>query len=218
MLAEYKELASSLQGQDALEFLPSEYSESPELLRGFLAQRAILANHLTRADAGAIEVPMGGSPGGAVALQKPLSRGTVTISSKTYDPDEWPVIDFGTLQNPVDVDILVAGVKWFRRWMDTPSHMTLEPVELVPGSNVTTDEEIRATLRSSVFGSFAHPAGTAAMGLKGHGGVVDAHLRVHGLRGLRVIDASVIPLIPSCHLQATVLAIAEKAADLIKGA
>jgi choline dehydrogenase-like flavoprotein len=217
MLAEYKELASALQEQDALEFLPSEYSESPELLRGFLSQRAILADHFTRADAGAIEVPMGGSPGGAVALQKPLSRGTVTISSKTYDPDEWPVIDFGSLQNPVDVDIFVSGVKWFRRWMSTPSHRTLEPVELVPGSNVTTDEEIRAALRSSVFGSFAHPAGTTAMGPRDHGGVVDAQLRVHGLRGLRVVDASVIPLIPACHLQATVLAIAEKAADLIKG-
>jgi len=78
-----------------------------------------------------------------------------------------------------------------------------------PGPETATDDGLRGYIRRGV-GSYYHPAGTC-----GIGPVVDTGLRVHGIAGLRVADASVIPLIPNAHPNATVLAIAEKAAELI---
>ena len=77
-------------------------------------------------------------------------------------------------------------------------------------------QDVRAFIKAQVF-SEDHPIGTASMLPQGRGGVVDAELRVYGTSNLRVVDASVIPLHVSAHLQATVIGIAERAADLIKG-
>ncbi|KAK0370966.1 GMC oxidoreductase [Colletotrichum limetticola] len=213
---EYEALSASVEAQNALDFLPEIYSEHPELLEGFLSQREALTKLFRNPEAGVLEIPFGGFSGGAIAFQKPLSRGTIKISSTNPDPANPPIIDFGTLQNPVDVDIAVLSVKDFRKVWDTPTLAIREAVEISPGVNVTSDQAIAEAFRNSLFASFAHPSGTASLQPLEHGGVVDPQLRVYGVESLRVVDASIIPLIPACHLQATMYAVAEKAADILK--
>ena len=93
------------------------------------------------------------------------------------------------------------------------------PIENTPGAAVATDEQIQAALRSGnglLLPGLAHLSGTCAMGKEENGAVVNEELKVYGVKGLRIVDASVIPMIPAGGLQGTVYAIAEKAADLIK--
>jgi choline dehydrogenase-like flavoprotein len=89
-------------------------------------------------------------------------------------------------------------------------------VELTPGLNVTSDADIGTHLRAMFNSTLAHTAGTAAMPSEEHGGVVGPDLKVYGVGKLSVIDASVIPYLPTTHLCTTVYAIAKKAAFLIK--
>jgi len=87
--------------------------------------------------------------------------------------------------------------------------------EVQPGSNVTSTEDLTEYFKKSLWTVF-HPTGTCAMLPRKDGGVVDEKLRVYGTSNLRVVDASIIPLITSTHIQATVYAIAEKAAQIIQ--
>jgi choline dehydrogenase-like flavoprotein len=223
LTADYKSIAASLGAQRATDFLPNTYSANTQLLAGYLAQRAILQDQFQRQDAGVLEMPFSGQSSGIMGLEKPVSRGTVTIvTGADLDADPAsspPAIDFGTLQNPIDAIVAVSAFRMMRRFFGSKSLSVLDPVELLPGLAATgtgTDAEIETILRSQlVQGSFAHPSGTAAMMPQKLGGVVDAELRVYGTQGLRVVDASIFPLIPSTHLQATVYAVAEKASDII---
>ena len=218
LTTDYRTVAASLAEQDATAYLPPAYRSNPALLSGFLAQRSVLRNRFLRRDAGVVEMPFGGSASVVSAIQKPLSRGTIFINSTNPDPVLSPVIDFSAMANPVDMAIAVLSFKISRRYIASRSFAALGPVELSPGSDVETDQQIEAVLRNSlILPSFAHPSGTAAMMPRSLGGVVDPRLKVYGTTGLRVVDASIMPLIPACHLQSTVYAIAEKAADLIQG-
>ncbi|KAK2001145.1 GMC oxidoreductase [Colletotrichum falcatum] len=214
---DYESLTAAVEAQDAKEFLPGVYSEHSELLDGFLAQRKTLAKLYRNPKAGVLEMPFGGFSVGAISVQKSLSRGTITINTTNPDPAVPPVIDFGVLRNPVDLEIVVLSVKAFRKFWNSPTLAVREVSEVVPGAGVASDEAIAEAARNSLFASFSHPSGTASLQPLEHGGVVDPELRVYGVEGLRVVDSSIIPLIPACHLQSTVYAIAEKAADIIKG-
>lgn len=88
-------------------------------------------------------------------------------------------------------------------------------VETNPGTNVTTDDEIAASIRTFATSTWAHPVGTLAMMKKEYGGVVDSTLSVYGVQGLRVVDASIMPLIPATHTSSTVYAVAEKVSPIV---
>jgi choline dehydrogenase len=159
--------------------------------------------------------PAGHTPPGAgyaltAAVVAPDSRGTVRLASAS--PHTPPLIDPGFLTSSADLDRLAAGLRIARAAGASATFGAIRAAEVWPGPEVTSDAGLRDYIRRGV-GSYYHPAGTCAIGA-----VTDAGLRVHGVEGLRVADASVIPLIPNAHPNATVLAIAEKAAELIRSA
>jgi choline dehydrogenase len=139
----------------------------------------------------------------------PDSRGSVRLAA----PDGPPLIDPGFLTDEAgrDLDRLAAGLRLIRE--ATADASLGRAVELYPGPEVRTDAALRDYIRRTVD-SYYHPVGTCRMGTD-DGAVVDPDLRVRGVAGLRVADASVMPLIPNAHPHATVLAVAERAATLI---
>ncbi|KZL73666.1 gmc oxidoreductase [Colletotrichum incanum] len=214
----YQSIAEAVSEQDPLYHLPQVYAENSALVEGFLQQRNVLKEQFLNAKAGVVEFAFGGAENIPVALQKPLSRGTVTINSTNPDPAIAPLVDFNTVSNPVDTLLLVRAVAKAREFMSSPSVESLGAVELMPGPGVTSDAEIEAVMRESwLASSFDHPVGTAAMMPREWGGVVDSKLSVYGVEGLWVVDASIMPILPAAHTQATVYAVAEYAADIIKG-
>jgi choline dehydrogenase-like flavoprotein len=147
-----------------------------------------------------IEVPLITKYDNASILLKPLRRGSININ--TSNPSAGPVINLGVLTNPVDLKINLEAY--------SSGYMaSLGPIETSPGVDVVSDEAIIAWIHESVLPSATHPCGTAAMMAREVGGV-GSDLLVHGVGGLSVVDASVMPLIPGTHFSATVYAAAEK--------
>jgi choline dehydrogenase len=142
----------------------------------------------------------------------PGSRGTLRLASP--DPQAPPLIDPGFLRDERDLDRLEAGLAMIRQATASTAFSHVH-AEVWPGADVRSRAALRAWIRCTV-GSYYHTAGTCRMG-PDPGAVTDLELRVRGVAGLRVADASVMPVIPNAPLNATVLAIAEKAADLISG-
>ncbi|KAH7099915.1 alcohol oxidase [Auriculariales sp. MPI-PUGE-AT-0066] len=209
---DYKEIAAGLKAQDPAAYLPSTYT--PEQVQGFKLQRdTIIASYLSD-KAGQIELLFGGSSSYPLSLEHPLSRGTVTLNTSHIYSE--PIVDFRTFSNPIDPLVLAKAIQFVRRWSATPSYQTLTPTESAPGAALQTDDELIAYIRTSSGATTAHNCCTAALSPRSLGGVVDADLLVHGVTGLSIGDASVMPMVPGTHTCATVYAIAEKAADLIK--
>ena len=154
-----------------------------------------------------MEVPMTGLQDSGNIFLKPLSRGSINIDPKNPFV---PVIDFGVQTNPIDRKINLAAFKLSRQVYSSQHMAHLGPIETDPGVDVATDEAITAWIYSSLLPSSAHPCGTASMMPQELGGVVGPDLLVHGVQGLIVVDASIMPLIPGTHLSASVYAIAEK--------
>jgi choline dehydrogenase-like flavoprotein len=148
-----------------------------------------------------------------LTLVKPLSRGSISISNR--DPLDPPLVDWGAFTNPVDVEIMVAAVKKLRALMATTSMQELGPIELTPGANVTSDDEIRAALKRQVQPTYSHLTSTCSMMKREYGGVVGPDLLVYGVQSLSIVDASIMPLIPATHTSSTVYAVAEKVSVLV---
>ena len=147
------------------------------------------------------------------ALVAPDSRGSVRLASS--DPGQRPLIDPAFLRASCDLDRLAEGLGMVRQAAASQPLAELRSAEIWPGADVRTSAGLRAYIRRTVA-SYYHAAGTCRMGTSPDA-VVDTQLRMRGLTGLRVADASVMPVIPNAHPNATVLAIAERAAELISG-
>jgi choline dehydrogenase len=148
------------------------------------------------------------------------SRGRVRLGSR--DPRHRPVVDPGYLSDVSDVNALATGVRMARDYGTAAPLAKTCAAELSPGDGVRSDREVRDFIRRAVT-SGHDAAGTCAMGgavaksASGYDSVTDPQLRVRGLAGLRVVDASVFPTLPRGDLNAAVIALAERAADLIAG-
>jgi choline dehydrogenase-like flavoprotein len=148
-----------------------------------------------------------------VCVLRPESRGHLTLASA--DPDAAPVIDFNFLTEEADRRSLVEGLRLARKILAAPAFGPWRGEELHPGPAARTDEEL-LTKAKERLGLVYHPVGTCKMGADDLA-VVDAELRVHGVEGLRVVDASIMPTLISGNTNAPTIMIAEKAADLILG-
>ena len=139
----------------------------------------------------------------------PLSRGTVYIDPS--NPNSELLHDYRMLSNPIDLDVAIWIFRGLRTYLTSRGDMKkLSPVETKPRTNVTSHADIGGFLASTLNPSAYHPVGTCPkMPLK-IGGVVDDELRVHGVKGLSVVDASIMPLIVGTTTQLTVYSIAEK--------
>ena len=146
-----------------------------------------------------------------VCLLRPKSRGTLGLNSA--DPLAAPRIDPNFLGDEADLEAMVAGYKTTQRLMETPSLRALQTKDMFT-ADVKTDDDIRKILRDRVDTVY-HPVGTCKMGSDAMA-VVDPKLKVHGLDGLRVVDASIMPTLIGGNTNAPTIMIGEKAADMIK--
>lgn len=157
--------------------------------------------------------PIGHGFGVNSILLRPESRGTVTLGSS--DPHAPPRIDTNFLAADADLEPLVRGIRIARKILARPELARYEAHEILPGPDVAEDKDIKDYIRG-ICSPVHHPGGTCRMGSDA-AAVVDPELRLRGLAGLRVVDASVFPRVVSGNTNAAVVMIAEKAADLIRG-
>ena len=151
---------------------------------------------------------------GHVCLLQPKSRGSVTLASS--DPMALPLVDPNFLADPDDMRRMVQGFRRLREILAQPALAQYGAKELSATGGAQTDAEIEAVIRQYAD-TIYHPVGSCRMG-PGPMDVVGADLRVHGLDGLRVVDASIMPRIVSGNTNAPTVMIAEKAVDLLRAA
>jgi len=142
---------------------------------------------------------------------RPESKGHIHITSA--DPRTPPAIQFNFLSVPVDAALTVQAVRIARAIMTAPAMAPLQVSEIGAGVGQTTDEEIVAWVKKAAETTY-HPVGTCKMG-RDDMAVVDPTLRVHGIGGLRVADASIMPTLTSGNTNAPAIMIGEKASDLV---
>ncbi|HEY7991547.1 MAG TPA: choline dehydrogenase [Stellaceae bacterium] len=157
-------------------------------------------------------IPRGHGFSWHVSLLQPKSRGKLSL--KTARPDDAPRLDSGFLTHDDDLNGIIRGFKEVRRLVAAPLTDKYRGAEIDPGPHVQSDDQIADFIRKNL-GTTYHPAGTCKMG-KDAMAVVDPQLRVHGLDGLRVIDASIMPQVTSGNTNAPTIMIAERGADFIK--
>ncbi|KAI0727770.1 GMC oxidoreductase [Fomitopsis betulina] len=211
--------------------------KADQLPPGLKEQYEVLYENLAKSDFPAIEIvvfpfnavppvegdgdskPIGGQipsyPVLMPSIQHPLSRGTVHITSP--DPKKVPSIDPHYLEEEADLDVLVDIFKFTRKMSQMDPFQKLVGAEIAPGPKVETDEDIRAHIKKYIYTTW-HSCGTCSMLPQDKGGVVDSKLKVYGTSNIRVVDMSIVPLIPSIHTQPVAYGIAEMAADIIKAA
>ncbi len=147
----------------------------------------------------------------SVCNLQPTSRGHVRITSR--DPEKHPAITLNYLATKEDCEVAVQGMRFTRRIMADEALARFQPMEWLPGSQITSDDEMLDAARD-IGTTIFHPVGTCAMG-DNELAVVDDRLRVRGIRGLRVIDASVMPTITSGNTNAPTVMIAEQGARFV---
>lgn len=147
------------------------------------------------------------------AYLHPRSRGTIRLSSA--DPAVAPLIDPNYWSDPHDVKMSIEGLKIAREIFQQAALKPFIMAERLPGPKVMSDQEL-FDYGCANAKTDHHPVGTCKMGT-GSDAVVGLDLRVHGLKGLRVCDSSVMPRVPSCNTNAPTIMVGEKGADLIRG-
>jgi choline dehydrogenase-like flavoprotein len=156
--------------------------------------------------------PIGHGISVAFYINRPASVGQITLASA--DPLDQPLIDPNYLSNPADAVEFAKGFECLRKIFASPSTSQLISKEISPGFECQSAEELATYLRNRGSATIFHPVGTCKMG-HDEMAVVDSDLKVHGLDGLRVVDASIMPTLIGGNTNAPTIMIAEKASDLI---
>ncbi|KAG9218228.1 hypothetical protein CCMSSC00406_0005909 [Pleurotus cornucopiae] len=152
----------------------------------------------------------------SAGVVSPASRGSITInSSNPFDP---PLIDPGLMTSEFDLFTMREAIRSVARFLSAPAWASyiLSPAGALADVDLSSDEQLNAYIRNNT-GSLFHPVGTSSMSRRGSSsGVVGPDLKVKGIEGVHVVDASVMPRVPAAHTQVPTYVIAERAADLIK--
>ena len=146
-------------------------------------------------------------------VMRPKSRGEILLGGP--DPETQPAIDMRLLSAPDDLETALRGLKFTRRLFAMPAWDRVRGREIRPGPEIRSDDALREYIRNNCNAAF-HPVGTCKMG-DDSDAVVDAELRVRGIEGLRVVDASIMPSLIGANTHAPTVMIAEKGADMIRG-
>ncbi|KAF2183788.1 GMC oxidoreductase [Zopfia rhizophila CBS 207.26] len=189
-------LAKKFEDQDPAAYLPN--NTHPTVMVGYRVQKNIINK----------------SPSFVSAQQHPMSRGTVYIDRK--NPTAEPIVDYRAFNNPIDIEVTIEMTKFIRRYMDLSAFAPYQPKETRSGVSFSTDTQLEDWIRRQCIPSVYYPVGTAAKMPRELRGVVDEELLVYGVKGLSVVDASMMLIIPGCPTVMTEYAIAEKAVDYIK--
>lgn len=207
---------STMKSQKSTAYLPSIYASYSELVAGVKAQRTILTKQIGEGSVAIAEMPGSGSGGMVNALMKPMSRGTIHLDPKDVYGN--PVISYDAMHNPLDKTAMFKLIQYSRKLFASNALKGLSPVEVLPGPQYTDETGVIDALLAAgvLMPTFAHPSCSCPMMPKDIGGVVDSTLKVYGTDRLSIVDASVVPIIPAAHLQATLYAVAEKASAIIK--
>jgi len=143
---------------------------------------------------------------------KPTSKGYMEIASS--DPKQAPLLQPNYLDTQHDKNLMLAGIRLMRKLTAAPALKKVIMEEILPGTEYNSDEQLMSFVRNNAWTVF-HQCGTCRMGDNAKTSVVDARLRVHGVQGLRVADASVFPTIPTGNTNAPSIMVGERASDFI---
>ncbi|MBN8901857.1 MAG: GMC family oxidoreductase N-terminal domain-containing protein, partial [Rhodospirillales bacterium] len=148
-------------------------------------------------------------------LKAHTANGAGRVRLRSADPRDMPEITFNSFETGGEADLaaIVAAVRSVRRLLQPLAERGRVAAEEVPGPAMQSDADIAAWVRDTAWGH--HASGTAAIGPRESGGVLDGRFRVHGTRGLRVVDASIFPRIPGFFIAGAIFLAAEKAADVV---
>jgi choline dehydrogenase len=156
-------------------------------------------------------------PGMTCGVWQHRPRSVGFVRARSLNPADAPIVQPNYLEDAYDQEVLLSGLHTARLLLRTPELAQFFDAETLPGKDVTTDDELLDYARRLGVSCY-HVMGTARMGsASDRTAVVDDTLRVHGMEGLRVVDASIMPKIPSANTCASTMMIAEKAADMIRG-
>lgn len=161
---QYQDLARQVENLSDDAYLPQIYKDSKKLVKGVKAQRKILAKRFRSDEAGLIEYPVPAAGSSVlVGLEKPLSRGVITINPQ--NPQGPPKVLFNALTNPIDRQVLAAGLRYARKVWARPELKKFSPVEVMPGPQYQTDDELISKLLELgvVFPTLSHPSCSCPM-------------------------------------------------------
>jgi choline dehydrogenase len=177
---------------------------APDIQVHFIPYKVVLENGKRK---------LGVEPGITCTVNQnlPESRGSIHI--KSMNPEEPPAIRFNFLSNSLDRETLVSGVKLIRKLMNSETMQEFCGEEVQPGKSLDTDEDILNFIKEKAETVY-HPSGTCKMGFDQEA-VVDKSLKVHGIKGLRIADASIMPTLVSGNTNAVCMMIGERCADFI---
>jgi choline dehydrogenase len=206
-------IIAKAEAADPATYLPKD--SDPTVIAGYTAQRKAILDQLKGNQVPAALVTWGSGNKTTLFMGKPLSRGYVAISSA--DPLDSPTIDYGSMVDPVDFDVLIATFLRNRDIMHAPSMKVLGVQEASPlADDVVDHDALREAFTKILTPSTGHECCTASMAPLEHGGVVNTDMEVYGVQGLRVIDISTLPMLVATPPAPTIYGIVEKISDTIK--